>query len=85
MVLPGNKRLNESKNINTDGGNMKTGLVPLVGKNPTLFRLPRHCCSKDGIIKLEDDLEEITIRELDGNADFFDEQPLEGESNCEYC
>lgn len=46
MVLPRNKRLQRAKNVRTNGGPMKAGLVPLTGKSPLLFKLPRQCCSR---------------------------------------
>ena len=57
MVQPGNKRVQRAKNVHTNGGPMKSGLVPLTGKSVLLFNLPRQCCShhNDKKLGVEDD------------------------------
>ena len=45
MVQPGNRRVQRAKNVHTNGGPMKAGLVPLIGKSVLLFNIPRQCCT----------------------------------------
>ena len=52
MVQPGNKRVQRAKNVHTNGGPMKAGLVPLTGKSVLLFNVPRQCCSHHNAKKL---------------------------------